>query len=82
MRTSFASTSLGERMQMVAAVTAALGLHPLASGPGKHSHRLRRDGRPGPLCIKAGLIARGLQFGDPVLSIGSESSATLVSMAS
>jgi hypothetical protein len=60
---------LGERAEVVAAETSVLGPHALAGGPGKRLESLWRDCRPGPfnrilspLRVKAGLIARGLQF--------------------
>jgi hypothetical protein len=56
---------LGERAEVIAAVAAALGPHALAGGPGKRLESLRCDGGAGPvnrvlgpLCVKAGLIAR------------------------
>jgi hypothetical protein len=65
---------LGERAEVIAAVAAAIGQHALAGCPGKGLESLWRDGRAGainrvlgPLCVKAGLIARGLQFSDAVL---------------
>jgi hypothetical protein len=68
---------LGERAKMIAAIAAAIGSHPLAGRPGKCLESLRCDSRPspfdrilGPLCVKAGLIARGLQFTDAVLQHG------------
>ena len=59
---------------MIAAVATALGPHALAGCPGKGLESLRCDARPGainrllsPLCVKAGLISRGLQFTNAVL---------------
>ena len=60
-----------------AAVAPALGPHALAGAPGKRLESLRCDRRSaafnrilGPLCVKAGLIARDLQLGDAVLQHG------------
>ncbi|WP_366145826.1 hypothetical protein [Bradyrhizobium sp.] len=65
---------MGECAEIVAAVAAAVGPHPLAGCPGKGLEGLWRDGRAaainrllGPLCVKACLISRGLQFSDAVL---------------
>jgi hypothetical protein len=78
--------TLGECAGMIAAVTAVLGSHALAGGPGKRLESLRCDCRPGaitralgPLCIKAGLVARGLQLTDAVLQqwVGQISDAIL-----
>src|SRR6267143_2633061 len=69
--------ALGERAKVIAAVATAIGSHPLAGCPGKGLEGLWRDGRAGainrflgPLCVKAGLIARGHQFTDAVLQQG------------
>jgi len=63
---------LGEGAEVIAAVTSALGPHALAGAPGKRFERVRCDRRSGlsdrilgPLRVKAGLIARGFQLGDP-----------------
>jgi len=68
---------LGERAKVIAAVAASLGPHPLAGRPGKGLERLWCDSRSGafdrilgPLCVKAGLVARGLQFADAILQHG------------
>ena len=59
---------------MIAAVAAAIGPYALAGGPGKRLERFRGDRRSaafnrvlGPLCVKAGLVARRFEFGDTVL---------------
>ena len=68
---------LGERAEVIAAVASALGPHALAGCPGKRLEGLWRDGRAGainrvlgPLCVKAGLIARRLELTDAVLQHG------------
>ena len=68
---------LGERAKVIAAVAAAIAPHALAGGPGKCLESLRCDRRSatfnrilGPLSVKAGLVARGLQFSDAVLQHG------------
>ncbi len=62
---------------MIEAAAAAIGPHSLAGCPGKRLESLRCDNWSGPfdrilapLCVKAGLIARGLQFSDAVLQHG------------
>ena len=57
-----------------AAIAAALGPHPLAGVPGKRLEGLRCDGRAaafdrvlGSLCVRAGLVANGLEFRNSVL---------------
>ena len=62
---------------MIAAVAAVLGPHALAGRLGKRLESLRCDARPGainrflgPLCVKPGLISRGLQFTNAVLQHG------------
>ncbi|QQO37139.1 hypothetical protein JJC00_16935 [Bradyrhizobium diazoefficiens] len=62
---------------MIAAVAAVLGSHALAGFPGERFESLRCNARPGainrvlgPLRVKAGLVARGLQFTDAVLQHG------------
>ena len=69
--------ALGERAEVIAAVAAAIGPHSLAGGPGKRLQRFWCDRRSapfdrilGPLRVKAGLVARGLQFTDAVLQHG------------
>ena len=66
--------ALGERAEVIAAVAAVLGSHALAGCPGKRLERFRCDRRSapfdrilGPLCVQAGLVARGLQLSDAVL---------------
>jgi hypothetical protein len=68
---------LGERAEVIAAVTSVLGPHSLARCPGKRLDSLWRNRRPGsfnrilgPLRVKAGLISRGLQFTNAVLQHG------------
>ncbi|WP_334363270.1 hypothetical protein [Bradyrhizobium sp. AZCC 1578] len=62
---------------MITTIAAVLGPHALARCPGKRLKGLRRDGGArainrvlGPLCVKAGLVARGLELGDTVLQLG------------
>jgi hypothetical protein len=62
---------------VLASVAAAIDPHALARCPGKRFESLLRDRRSGPfnrvlgpLCVKADLIARGLQFTDAVLQHG------------
>jgi hypothetical protein len=69
--------ALGERAEVIAAVATAIGPHTLARRPGKRLERFRCDRRSGAfnrilgsLRVKAGLVARGLQFTDPVLQHG------------
>ncbi|KRR16423.1 hypothetical protein CQ14_16245 [Bradyrhizobium lablabi] len=68
---------MGERAKMIAAVAAAIGPHALAGRPGKRLESLRCDRRfgainrfLGPLRVKAGLVARSLQFTDAVFQHG------------